>query len=125
MLRQWQELAEQVREHQFRYYVRDAPVITDAEFDELLRRLEALEEQYPSYAHPIRPLSWSVAPVSRPSSNPSSIWKECSASTTRSTPRNSPPGPAASTPMSATVRPICVSSRLTAWRCRWCTKGGG
>ncbi|MCV7110779.1 hypothetical protein H7I55_07345, partial [Mycolicibacterium setense] len=40
VLRQWQELAEQVREHQFRYYVRDAPVITDAEFDELLRRLE-------------------------------------------------------------------------------------
>ena len=27
------ELAEQVREHQFRYYVRDAPIISDGEFD--------------------------------------------------------------------------------------------
>ncbi|PRI07129.1 DNA ligase LigA-related protein, partial [Mycobacterium tuberculosis] len=47
VLRQWQALAEEVREHQFRYYVRDAPIISDAEFDELLRRLEALEEQHP------------------------------------------------------------------------------
>ncbi len=55
VLRQWQELAEQVREHQFRYYVRDVPVITDAEFDELLRRLEALEEQYPELRTPDSP----------------------------------------------------------------------
>lgn len=55
VLRQWQELAEQAREHQFRYYVRDAPVITDAEFDELLRRLEALEEQYPELRTPDSP----------------------------------------------------------------------
>ena len=40
--RQWQELAEEVRGHQFRYYVRDAPIISDAEFDTLLRELEAL-----------------------------------------------------------------------------------
>ncbi|MDY6915720.1 MAG: hypothetical protein SVM86_05360, partial [Candidatus Cloacimonadota bacterium] len=38
--RRWQELAGEVREHQFRYYVRDAPVISDAEFDTLLRELE-------------------------------------------------------------------------------------
>ena len=31
--RQWQELADEVRDHQFRYYVRDAPTITDADFD--------------------------------------------------------------------------------------------
>ncbi|HZQ33977.1 MAG TPA: NAD-dependent DNA ligase LigA [Mycobacterium sp.] len=45
--RRWQELAEQVREHQFRYYVKDAPVISDAEFDKLLKELEALEDQHP------------------------------------------------------------------------------
>jgi DNA ligase (NAD+) len=45
--RRWQELAEEVRAHQFRYYVKDAPIITDAEFDKLLKNLEALEEQYP------------------------------------------------------------------------------
>ncbi|KRE32067.1 aromatic ring-opening dioxygenase LigA [Mycobacterium sp. Soil538] len=51
----WQELAEQVREHQFRYYVRDAPVISDAEFDTLLRRLHALEDEHPELRTPDSP----------------------------------------------------------------------
>ena len=55
MRRQWRELADEVREHQFRYYVRDAPIISDAEFDVLLRRLEALEEQYPELRTPDSP----------------------------------------------------------------------
>ncbi|GFG76619.1 DNA ligase [Mycobacterium botniense] len=55
MRRQWRELADEVREHQFRYYVRDAPIISDAEFDELLRRLEALEKQYPELRTPDSP----------------------------------------------------------------------
>ncbi|GFG85846.1 NAD-dependent DNA ligase LigA [Mycolicibacter algericus] len=45
--RQWYELAEEVREHQFRYYIKDAPIITDAEFDDLFNRLLALEDRYP------------------------------------------------------------------------------
>ena len=53
--RQWQELADEVREHQFRYYVRDAPIISDAEFDKLLGRLIALEEQYPELRKPDSP----------------------------------------------------------------------
>jgi DNA ligase (NAD+) len=53
--RQWRELADEVREHQFRYYVRDAPIISDAEFDELLRRLAALEEQHPELRTPDSP----------------------------------------------------------------------
>jgi DNA ligase (NAD+) len=53
--RQWRELANQVREHQFRYYVRDAPIISDAEFDQLLRRLAALEEQHPELRTPDSP----------------------------------------------------------------------
>ena len=44
-----------MREHQFRYYVRDAPIVSDAEFDELLRRLSALEEQYPELRTPDSP----------------------------------------------------------------------
>jgi DNA ligase (NAD+) len=55
VLRQWQGLAEEVREHQFRYYVRDAPIITDSEFDELLRRLQALEEQHHELRTPDSP----------------------------------------------------------------------
>jgi DNA ligase (NAD+) len=53
--RQWQELADEVREHQFRYYVRDAPIISDAEFDKLFGRLIALEEQYPELRKPDSP----------------------------------------------------------------------
>lgn len=51
----WQELAEQVREHQFRYYVRDAPIISDGQFDALLGELQALEEQYTELRTPDSP----------------------------------------------------------------------
>lgn len=53
--RRWQDLADEVREHQFRYYVRDAPVITDAEFDTLFRELQALEEAHPELRTPDSP----------------------------------------------------------------------
>ena len=43
----WQTLAEEVRGHQFRYYVRDAPIVSDGEFDALLRELTELEEAHP------------------------------------------------------------------------------
>ncbi|MFF8991724.1 NAD-dependent DNA ligase LigA [Streptomyces sp. NPDC014983] len=49
------QLAEQVEEHRFRYYVKDAPVISDAEFDRLLKSLEALEERYPELRTPDSP----------------------------------------------------------------------
>jgi DNA ligase (NAD+) len=48
-------LAEQIEEHRFRYYVKDAPVISDAEFDKLLRALEALEEEHPALRTPDSP----------------------------------------------------------------------
>ncbi|MFB6817157.1 NAD-dependent DNA ligase LigA [Streptomyces sp. NPDC056347] len=48
-------LAEQVEEHRFRYYVNDQPIVSDAEFDRLLRELEALEETYPSLRTPDSP----------------------------------------------------------------------
>lgn len=53
--RRWQELADEVRGHQFRYYVRDAPVISDAEFDELLRELQTLEDEHPELRTPDSP----------------------------------------------------------------------
>ncbi|WP_324789698.1 NAD-dependent DNA ligase LigA [Streptomyces sp. H51] len=48
-------LAEQIEEHRARYYGKDAPVISDAEFDELLRSLQALEEEYPELRTPDSP----------------------------------------------------------------------
>ena len=53
--RRWQELADEVREHQFRYYVRDAPIISDAEFDTLLRELQGLEDEHPELRTPDSP----------------------------------------------------------------------
>ncbi len=48
-------LSEQIEEHRFRYYVKDAPVISDAEFDRLLRSLEAIEDEYPALRTPDSP----------------------------------------------------------------------
>ncbi|MGB6206533.1 NAD-dependent DNA ligase LigA [Mycobacterium sp.] len=53
--RLWRELADEVREHQFRYYVRDAPIISDADFDQLLRRLAAVEDEHPELRTPDSP----------------------------------------------------------------------
>jgi DNA ligase (NAD+) len=49
------ELAKQIDEHQYRYYVLDAPVVSDAEYDALLRELTDLEERYPGVRTPDSP----------------------------------------------------------------------
>lgn len=48
-------LSQELTEHQYRYYVLDAPTISDAEFDRQLRELAALEEQYPALRTPDSP----------------------------------------------------------------------
>jgi DNA ligase (NAD+) len=53
--RHWLKLAEEVREHQFRYYVKDAPVISDAEFDKLFQELAELEDCHPELRVPDSP----------------------------------------------------------------------
>lgn len=42
-----ESLREQINYHNYRYYVLDSPVVSDAEYDRLLRRLMELEECYP------------------------------------------------------------------------------
>ncbi|MET8150760.1 NAD-dependent DNA ligase LigA [Actinoplanes sp. NPDC049668] len=49
------ELSDELRGHQYRYYVLDSPTIADAEFDRLLRELEELEERYPALRTPDSP----------------------------------------------------------------------
>ena len=53
--RRWQELADEVRDHQFRYYIKDAPIVSDADFDALFNELVALEERYPELRVPDSP----------------------------------------------------------------------
>ncbi|MBN2781176.1 MAG: NAD-dependent DNA ligase LigA, partial [Candidatus Marinimicrobia bacterium] len=49
------ELQEKLREHNYRYYVLDDPLISDAEYDRLFRELQELETQHPNYADPDSP----------------------------------------------------------------------
>ncbi|MDQ3905370.1 MAG: NAD-dependent DNA ligase LigA, partial [Actinomycetota bacterium] len=49
------DLVETVRGHQFRYYVLDAPTVSDAEFDRLFRRLQELEQRWPALVTPDSP----------------------------------------------------------------------
>lgn len=49
------DLRRQVRYHDHRYYVLDSPEISDAEYDALFRRLQALEVAHPGLAAPDSP----------------------------------------------------------------------
>ncbi len=44
------ELSEAVEKHNYNYYVKSNPTIGDYEFDQLLKELEDLEQQYPQFA---------------------------------------------------------------------------
>ena len=48
-------LAEEIRDHQYRYYVLDKPLISDAEFDALWKKLVELEKKYPEQRDPHSP----------------------------------------------------------------------
>jgi len=49
------QLAEAIRDHQYRYYVLDKPVIEDSEFDQLWNELLKLEEKNPKLRDPHSP----------------------------------------------------------------------
>ncbi len=66
-------LREELKEHSRRYYDEDAPTITDAEYDAMLRRLEILEAAHPELDDPTSPtrrvgghVDTSFQPVSHP-----------------------------------------------------------
>jgi DNA ligase (NAD+) len=42
-----ESLREQINEHNYRYYVLDDPIVSDAEYDKLLRDLQSIEEAHP------------------------------------------------------------------------------
>ncbi|ATY10198.1 NAD-dependent DNA ligase LigA [Amycolatopsis sp. AA4] len=48
-------LAEEIRGHQFRYYVLDSPIISDGQFDALLGDLQKIEDEYPALVTPDSP----------------------------------------------------------------------
>jgi DNA ligase (NAD+) len=52
---EWQQLAEEALAHQFAYHVKDAPTVSDGDYDALMRRLGELEEAHPSLRTPDSP----------------------------------------------------------------------
>jgi DNA ligase (NAD+) len=53
--KQIEDLRETLRKHEYLYYVLDAPEITDAEYDRLMRELQALESAHPELLTPDSP----------------------------------------------------------------------
>ena len=50
-----QKLRDEIEHHSYLYYVKDAPEISDAAFDSLLRDLDALEKKYLQFLDPSSP----------------------------------------------------------------------
>src|SRR2546430_11365045 len=50
-----EELRDRIRHHEYRYYVLDAPEISDAEFDRLMNELKNLEAEHPDLITPDSP----------------------------------------------------------------------
>ena len=48
-------LREELRQHNYRYYVLDEPSISDFEFDHKLKELQELELKYPEFSDPNSP----------------------------------------------------------------------
>ncbi|MCM1450861.1 MAG: NAD-dependent DNA ligase LigA [Clostridium sp.] len=49
------DLRRQINEHNHRYYVLNEPSISDFDFDQMLKRLEALEREHPEFDDPLSP----------------------------------------------------------------------
>ena len=50
-----EKLRQEIRHHEYQYYVLDQPEISDKEYDDLLKRLEGLEAKHPQWAAPDSP----------------------------------------------------------------------
>jgi len=57
-----EELREEIRKHDYYYYVLNQPIISDAEYDRLFRELQELEEKYPQFITPDSPTQRVGAP---------------------------------------------------------------
>jgi len=51
----YEELKQQIHEHNYRYHVLDAPIISDVEFDRLLKELREIEAEHPDWITPDSP----------------------------------------------------------------------
>lgn len=63
------KLREEINGHDYRYYVQNAPIVADAEYDRLMKRLKEIEETFPDLVSP-------DSPTQRVSGQPSSGFEE-------------------------------------------------
>jgi DNA ligase (NAD+) len=62
----YETLKQQIHEHNYRYHVLDAPVVSDLEFDRLLNELKQIEAEHPDWITPDSPtLRAGAAPADR------------------------------------------------------------
>src|SRR3990172_11487963 len=61
---QLEELRRTINEHNYRYHVLDEPVVSDAEFDQLMAELRAIESEHPEWIPPDSPTQRAGAPPS-------------------------------------------------------------
>ena len=50
-----QKLRKELNQHNINYYVHDNPIISDSEYDRLIKELESLEKKFPKYDSPLSP----------------------------------------------------------------------
>ncbi len=67
--REIESLRAQLNEHNYRYYVQDDPIVSDAEYDRLMRQLMALENEHPE-------LITADSPTQRVGAQPESAFAE-------------------------------------------------
>jgi DNA ligase (NAD+) len=61
---QLEELRQQIRYHNYRYYVLNDPVVSDSEYDQLMVELRRIEDQHPEWITPDSPTQRAGAPPS-------------------------------------------------------------
>ena len=66
--RRVEELRDQINYHNYRYHVLDDPEVSDAEYDELMRELKQLEEEFPELITP-------DSPTQRVGASPADLFK--------------------------------------------------
>jgi DNA ligase (NAD+) len=53
--KEYQNLKQELRDHNYRYYVTNDPIVSDYEYDQKLKRLEAIEAAHPDWVTPDSP----------------------------------------------------------------------
>jgi DNA ligase (NAD+) len=53
--KEYEDLKQELRDHNYRYYVTNDPVVSDYEYDQKLKRLEAIEAAHPDWVTPDSP----------------------------------------------------------------------